>query len=94
MSRLLNLENVFVAGQSFETSVYPTIRQKLSKALTKWHPSDSSAKSILQPWVNIFESGKMEAFLVNNILPKLEMVLKDLVINPRQQCLSKCSKLF
>ncbi|XKL60152.1 hypothetical protein PGB90_001168 [Kerria lacca] len=74
-------------GKNFETSVYPTIRHKLSKALTNWHPSDSSARLMLQPWVGVFDHGEMDGFLVNNIVPKLQNVLQDFIINPHQQCL-------
>ncbi|XP_065213780.1 septin-interacting protein 1 [Planococcus citri] len=74
-------------GKNFETSVYPTIRHKLSKALISWHPSDGSARLMLQPWMSVFEPGEMNAFLVNNIVPKLRSVLLEFVINPHQQCL-------
>ena len=43
---------------------------------------------MLQPWASVFERGAMEAFLVNNIVPKLEVTLsQEFVINPHQQCL-------
>lgn len=58
------------------------IRSKLSSALQKWHPSDSSAKLILQPWKDVFTPGSWEAFMVKNIVPKLGMCLGELVINP------------
>ncbi|GAB1606956.1 tuftelin-interacting protein 11-like [Argonauta hians] len=67
--------------------LYAPIRHKLSNALHKWHPSDSSAKVILQPWVSVFKPGHMEGFLVKNILPKLELCMHELVINPHQQIL-------
>lgn len=63
----------------------PPIRSKLSSALQKWHPSDSSAKLILQPWKDVFTPGSWEAFMVKNIVPKLGMCLGELVINPHQQ---------
>uniref|UniRef100_F6SXR8 Tuftelin-interacting protein 11 n=1 Tax=Equus caballus TaxID=9796 RepID=F6SXR8_HORSE len=65
--------------------LYSSIRSKLSRALQKWHPSDSSAKLILQPWKEVFTPGSWEAFMVKNIVPKLEMCLGELVINPHQQ---------
>ncbi|XKL59941.1 hypothetical protein PGB90_000957 [Kerria lacca] len=40
-----------------------------------------------QPWVGVFDHGEMDGFLVNNIVPKLQNVLQDFIINPRQQCL-------
>ena len=67
--------------------IYDPIRHKLSTALTNWHPSDSSAKLILEPWKGVFSAGAMEAFLNINIVPKLELALQTLIINPHQQCL-------
>ncbi|XP_050443054.1 tuftelin-interacting protein 11 [Adelges cooleyi] len=72
-------------SKHFETVVYPTLRQKLSVALNAWHPSDNSAKLMLQPWVNVFQQGHMEAFLINNIVPKLQAALQAFVINPHHQ---------
>ncbi|XP_067329687.1 tuftelin-interacting protein 11 [Anolis sagrei] len=65
--------------------LYAPIRSKLSSALQKWHPSDASAKLILQPWKDVFTPGSWEAFMLKNILPKLGMCLNELVINPHQQ---------
>ncbi|XP_050394866.1 tuftelin-interacting protein 11 [Patella vulgata] len=67
--------------------LYGPIRHKLANALTSWHPSDVSAKIILQPWVGVFKQGHTDAFLVKNILPKLAMVLTEFSINPHQQVL-------
>ncbi|KAL3882583.1 hypothetical protein ACJMK2_028913 [Sinanodonta woodiana] len=67
--------------------LYAPIRHKLANALTNWHPSDSSAKVILQPWSRVFKPGHMEAFLVKNILPKLAMCMQEFPINPHQQVL-------
>ncbi|CAG2173962.1 unnamed protein product, partial [Oppiella nova] len=67
--------------------LYDPIRHKLSNALTNWHPSDGSAKLILEPWKGVFSAGAMEAFLNINIVPKLEIALQSLIINPHQQCL-------
>lgn len=54
--------------------LYSPIRSKLSSALQKWHPSDSSAKLILQPWKDVFTPGSWEAFMIKNIVPKLGKV--------------------
>lgn len=67
--------------------LYAPIRHKIANALTNWHPSDASAKVILQPWVKVFKPGHLEAFLVKNILPKLAMCMQEFVINPHQQIL-------
>jgi len=68
--------------------VYPTIRNKLSCALANWHPADRSAKMILLPWKEVFTRGAMQAFLLKNIVPKLEAALLHLQINPINQDLS------
>lgn len=65
--------------------VYPTIRRKLANALQRWHPSDVSGKQILAPWVGVFSKGAMETFLIKNIVPKLQMVMQELVIHPTCQ---------
>ncbi|TSM04900.1 Tuftelin-interacting protein 11 [Bagarius yarrelli] len=61
--------------------LYPPIRNKLANALQRWHPSDTSARLILQPWKDVFTPGAWEAFMVKNIVPKLG----ELVVNPHQQ---------
>uniref|UniRef100_A0A3B4UMB9 Tuftelin-interacting protein 11 n=1 Tax=Seriola dumerili TaxID=41447 RepID=A0A3B4UMB9_SERDU len=71
--------------QSRLEPLYPPIRSKLSNALQRWHPSDTSARLILQPWKDVFTPGAWEAFMVKNIIPKLALCLEELVINPHQQ---------
>lgn len=65
--------------------LYAPIRNKLAHALTNWHPSDCSAKLILEPWRAVFSRGTLEAFVVANIVPKLALVLQNFIINPHQQ---------
>jgi tuftelin-interacting protein 11 len=65
--------------------LYAPIRQKLSNALVNWHPSDPSAKLILEPWHGVFKDGHMNAFLLKNIMPKLMLCMQEFVINPHQQ---------
>ncbi|TRZ10764.1 hypothetical protein HGM15179_016336 [Zosterops borbonicus] len=65
--------------------LYSPIRNKLANALQKWHPSDSSAKFVLQPWKDVFTPSSWEAFMVKNIVPKLGMCLNELIINPHEQ---------
>jgi len=79
----------FDLGSRLETTVYPVIRHKLSKALVSWHPSDRSAKLMLLPWHGVFSKGDMDAFLIKNIVPKLQLALQELVINPHQQHLGE-----
>ncbi|XP_058493162.1 tuftelin-interacting protein 11 [Solea solea] len=71
--------------QSRLEPLYPPIRSKLSNALLRWYPSDTSARLILQPWKDVFTPGAWEAFMVKNITPKLALCLEELVINPHQQ---------
>uniref|UniRef100_A0A8C7C9Q5 Tuftelin-interacting protein 11 n=1 Tax=Oncorhynchus kisutch TaxID=8019 RepID=A0A8C7C9Q5_ONCKI len=71
--------------QSRLEPLYPPIRSKLANALQRWHPSDGSARLILQPWRDVFTPGAWEAFMVKNIIPKLALCLGELVINPHQQ---------
>ena len=76
--------HLHILGERLEP-VYAPIRHKLANALKNWHPSDPSAKMILQPWEKVFKPGHMEAFVSKNILPKLgwpsENLLLTLVIN-------------
>lgn len=68
--------------------VYPTIRNKLTSALSSWHPTDRSAKLILLPWKDVFTKGSMAAFLTKNIVPKLESLLSSMPITPQHQDLA------
>ncbi|QQP33031.1 Tuftelininteracting protein 11like [Caligus rogercresseyi] len=68
--------------------VYPTIRNKLGRALTNWEPSDRSAKLILLPWKDVFSRGSLHAFLIKYVLPKLELSIQKLIINPSSQDLA------
>ena len=75
-------------GQQLEI-VYPTIRNKLATCLANWHPSDTSAKRILLPWKDVFSKGSLQAFVLKNIMPKLEEVMYKLIVNPAQQKLDE-----
>ncbi|XP_054276836.1 tuftelin-interacting protein 11-like [Macrosteles quadrilineatus] len=72
-------------GKYLNTTIFPMIRHKLAAALVSWHPSDCSARLMLRPWVGAFSKGEMDAFLINNIVPKLHLTLQEFVINPHQQ---------
>lgn len=72
-------------GSHMVSTVFPVVRNKLSKALVNWHPSDQSARLMLKSWDSVFPRGDMDAFLVRNILPKLQLALQDFTINPQQQ---------
>ncbi|KAL0110405.1 hypothetical protein PUN28_013796 [Cardiocondyla obscurior] len=77
-----------------DTLIYPIIRRKLGSALGGWHPSDRSARLMLQPWAEVFSKGDMEAFLVKNIIPKLQIALSEFVINPHQQHLDQWNWVY
>ena len=83
----------YFSGERLEP-VYAPIRHKLANALKNWHPSDPSAKMILQPWQKVFKPGHMEAFVSKNILPKLGMALGEFVINPSHQQLGMYNLAF
>lgn len=74
----------FSVGNRLET-VYPIIRHKLTNALVNWHPSDRSARLMLLPWHKVFSKADMDAFLIKNILPKLQLAMQEFIINPHQQ---------
>uniref|UniRef100_A0A336M495 CSON002687 protein n=1 Tax=Culicoides sonorensis TaxID=179676 RepID=A0A336M495_CULSO len=76
---------VQLLGAKMQTTVYPIIRDKLSKALRAWSPEDRSARLMIAPWKGVFNADDMEVFLTKNIIPKLEMRIQELIINPLQQ---------
>jgi tuftelin-interacting protein 11 len=80
---------IFLCLGAMLEPLYGPIRHKLSNALMNWYPSDTSAKMILQPWLNVFSQAHMDGFLVKNILPKLSLCMLEFVINPQQQILGK-----
>ncbi|XP_044753287.1 septin-interacting protein 1 [Coccinella septempunctata] len=65
--------------------IYPIIQKKLGAALTNWHPSDRSAKFMLQPWKRALPEGVFVAFLIKHIVPKLQLCMQSLVISPLEQ---------
>jgi tuftelin-interacting protein 11 len=77
-----------------DTLIYPIIRRKLGSALGAWHPSDRSARLMLQPWAPVFAKTDMDAFLVKNVIPKLQIALSELVINPHQQHLDQWNWVY
>ncbi|CAH1104934.1 unnamed protein product [Psylliodes chrysocephalus] len=71
--------------EKLQATVYPVIQEKLGNALTNWHPSDRSAKLMLQPWQRALSQGAFVAFLLKHIVPKLQICMQSLAINPHQQ---------
>lgn len=74
-----------ILGSKMEANIYPTIREKLSKALKAWNPEDRSARAMITPWKGVMADDDLQVFLTKNIIPKLELRLTELVINPLQQ---------
>ncbi|KAG5890818.1 hypothetical protein JTB14_008259 [Gonioctena quinquepunctata] len=68
-----------------QSGIYPIIQEKLGTALANWHPSDRSAKLMLLPWQRALSKGAFVAFLLKHIVPKLQICMQSLVINPHQQ---------
>ncbi|KAL1505399.1 hypothetical protein ABEB36_004973 [Hypothenemus hampei] len=73
--------------ERLQEKIYPVIQEKLGTALNSWHPSDRSAKLMLQPWQRVLSEGAFLAFLLKYIVPKLELCMQSMVINPHQQLL-------
>ncbi|XP_053693297.1 septin-interacting protein 1 [Sabethes cyaneus] len=74
-----------ILGAKMEENIYPTIREKLSKALKAWNPEDRSARAMITPWKGVMAEEDLQVFLTKHIIPKLELRLTELVINPLQQ---------
>ena len=53
-----------------------------------WHPTDRSVKQIFVPWQEVFSCGLLCAFLIKNIVPKLDEALDNLSITPHIQDLT------
>ncbi|XP_076274624.1 septin interacting protein 1 [Rhynchophorus ferrugineus] len=73
--------------EKLQEKVYPVIQDKLGAALQGWHPSDKSVKLMLQPWQGALSQGVFLAFLLKHIVPKLQLCMQNMVINPHQQLL-------
>ncbi|TDG40988.1 hypothetical protein AWZ03_012588 [Drosophila navojoa] len=74
-----------ILGAKLEESIYPQIRNKLGVALQAWSPQDRSARAMLTPWQSAFPEEQLVQFLLRHIIPKLQAVLAEFVINPLQQ---------
>jgi tuftelin-interacting protein 11 len=72
--------------ERLDVNLFPIIRHKLANALISWHPSDQSAKAILLPWrPPVFTLASWDAFVLKNIMSKLELVMEQFVVNPSMQ---------
>ncbi|KAL3313740.1 Tuftelin-interacting protein 11, partial [Cichlidogyrus casuarinus] len=67
--------------------LHDVVRRKLAACLKDWHPSDSSAYTILLPWKGVFEPTDLTQFVHKNIVPKLIGVLQHFQVNlpPRSE---------
>lgn len=74
-------------GTDVTARLWPPIRFKLQSVLGEWHPSDSSAHTMLEPWKAIWDDRSFDGLLIRAIVPKLAAVLRELQINPRAQYL-------
>lgn len=74
-----------ILGAKLEETIYPQIRSKLGVALQAWSPQDRSARAMLTPWKSAFDEEQLVQFLLRHIIPKLQAVLAEFVINPLQQ---------
>lgn len=83
-----------ILGHKMEEYIFPTIREKLAFALQAWTPQDRSARAMLTPWKGAFDESEMQAFLLKHIIPKLQMALNELVINPLQQDLELWNQVW
>lgn len=76
-------------GAKMEAAVYRKIRTKLAVALIAWQPVDRSARAMIEPWLGVFPDDEMQIFLSKYIMPKLQLALHELIINPLQQNLGE-----
>ena len=75
-------------------TLYPTIRQKFSKELVNWEPSDTSAKLVLERWVGVWSYKAMNSLLLRSIMPKLVTTMRELEISPAAQEMDKWKQVM
>nr|XP_014086268.1 septin-interacting protein 1 [Bactrocera oleae] len=83
-----------ILGYKMEEFIFPTIREKLAAALQAWMPQDRSARAMLTPWKGAFNDVEMQRFLSQHIIPKLQLVLNEFIINPLQQQLELWNQVW
>ncbi|XP_023302666.2 septin-interacting protein 1 [Lucilia cuprina] len=83
-----------ILGHKMEEFIFPTIREKLGNALQAWMPQDRSARAMLTPWKGAFDESEMQVFLLQHIIPKLQLVLTEFIINPLQQDLEPWNQVW
>ncbi|QDZ19662.1 TFP11 domain-containing protein [Chloropicon primus] len=66
--------------------LYPAVRQKLSKALRTWKPSETmDALPMLKAWKPVFGTKAWDKFTSAVVMPKLEGALAGLEIDPKNK---------
>ncbi|KAH8421164.1 hypothetical protein KR009_006985 [Drosophila setifemur] len=83
-----------ILGNKMEQAVYPQIRSKLGIALRAWLPQDRSARAMLTPWAQAFPEVEMQVFLQGHIVPKLQAILGEFLINPLHQDLELWNQVW
>ena len=70
-------------------ALFPQLRHKLAAALGEWSDGDEASGrasiALLSPWREVFDAQSWSGLLVRVVLPKLEGVLRRLVVNPAAQ---------
>jgi tuftelin-interacting protein 11 len=81
-----------VLGESYsekmeqQFDIFPAIRRKFGSHFKTWNPSDKSAHEILAPWKQVFEDKDFNKILLQVIIPKLIITLRqELAIDPSAQ---------
>jgi tuftelin-interacting protein 11 len=70
-----------VVGNLSLTSVHDIVRRKLASVLTQWYPSDASALIVLMPWREAFGPKHFEQLLLQSIVPKLVMCVREMLVS-------------